>query len=94
MFLYIQKEEFLYISLTINNSIAGSLFYLLTGFHCLHVIIGMIFLIVLFIRLLKNKFILVKQKAILMDVSIWYWHFVDYVWIALFWILYGYLGIA
>jgi len=92
MFLIIQKEEFLSTSLTINNSCTGSIFFLLTGFHCIHVIIGMIFIISLFLRLLYNKYIFVKQKSIQMDITIWYWHFVDYVWIFLFFVLYIYLS--
>lgn len=70
MFLIIQKEEFLSTSLTINNSCTGSIFFLLTGFHCIHVIIGMIFIISLFLRLLYNKYIFVKQKSIQMDITI------------------------
>jgi len=92
MFLIIQREEFLSTSLTINNSCTGGIFFLLTGFHCLHVIIGMIFIISLYIRFLRNKNIFVKQKAIMFDITIWYWHFVDYVWIFLFFVLYLYLG--
>ena len=52
MFLIIQREEFLTTELTMNDSCIGSTFYILTGFHCIHVIIGMIFIFTLYFRLI------------------------------------------
>lgn len=94
MFLIIQREEFLNTQLTMNDSCIGSTFYILTGFHCIHVIIGMVFIFTLYFRLILNKFIPSRKKHILFDITVWYWHFVDYVWIALFLTLYCYTGLT
>jgi cytochrome c oxidase subunit 3 len=80
MFLYIQWEEFLTTILTFNNGTYGSIFFMLTGFHGFHVIVGMIFITSVFYRSFYNKYIFILEKSILFDVTIWYWHFVDYVW--------------
>ena len=92
MFLFIQVEEFLSLSITFNNGTHGSIFFMLTGFHGLHVILGIIFITTLYIRMLNNKFIFIREKCILFDITVWYWHFVDYVWLFLFFILYGLFG--
>ena len=92
MFLFIQVEEFLSLSITFNNGTHGSIFFMLTGFHGLHVILGIIFITTLYIRMLYNKFIFIREKCILFDITVWYWHFVDYVWLFLFFILYGLFG--
>lgn len=63
-----------------------SLFYMLTGFHGLHVIIGTIFLIVCLIRNLRGS--LKKTNHLALDFAVWYWEFVDIVWIGLFIFLY------
>jgi cytochrome c oxidase subunit 3 len=92
MFLFIQQWEFLSIPLTINQACSASLFFILTGFHCLHVILGMLFILNLYYRIIVHKFFVYRQKSILFDITIWYWHFVDYVWIFLFLAVYCYIG--
>lgn len=66
----------------ISDGIYGSIFYLATGFHGLHVIIGTIFLIVCFGRMIRNHFL--KTQHIGFESAIWYWHFVDVVWLFLY----------
>lgn len=70
----------------LRDSNFGSTFFILTGFHGLHVIIGRIFLLVVLIRFIK--FCSVKNHGLRFEMSSWYWHFVDVVWIFLFFFLY------
>lgn len=92
MFLIIQAEEFLSLNLSFNSGAQSSLFFMLTGFHGLHVFIGMVFILFLYLRIIDGYFIMIREKSILFDITVWYWHFVDYVWIFLFIILYGFFG--
>nr|QNV12083.1 cytochrome c oxidase subunit III [Vespa crabro] len=64
---------------TIADSVFGSIFFLTTGFHGIHVIIGTIFLIVCLFRMMKNHFS--KNHHFGFEAAIWYWHFVDIVWL-------------
>lgn len=64
----------------------GSIFFFLTGFHGLHVMFGTIFLIVCFIRFLLHHFSPVHHAGF--EFAIWYWHFVDVVWLCLYVFLY------
>lgn len=68
------------------KSFYTSLFYILTGFHGLHVIIGTVFLIICLIRNLRGS--LKKTNHLSLDFAVWYWEFVDIVWIGLFIFLY------
>jgi cytochrome c oxidase subunit 3 len=61
-------------------------FFLLTGFHGFHVIIGTIFIIVCYFRHCLGHFSSTRHLGF--EMSIWYWHFVDVVWIFLFLTLY------
>jgi cytochrome c oxidase subunit 3 len=64
------------------NDAYGSAFFLSTGFHGLHVLIGAIFLLVCWGRLLKGG--LRADKHFGLEAAAWYWHFVDVVWLFLF----------
>lgn len=77
-----QAYEYYYENLLISDSVYGSCFFLLTGFHGLHVIGGTLFLLVCTIRLRLNHFH--DGRHIGFDCAVWYWHFVDVVWILLF----------
>lgn len=67
---------------TISSSAYGSVFYLCTGFHGLHVIGGLVAFVFLMIRTTMSKFTPAQATASI--VVSYYWHFVDIVWIALF----------
>ena len=67
---------------TIPGSSYGSVFYLATGFHGLHVIGGLVAFILLLLRTTMSKFTPAQATAAI--VVSYYWHFVDIVWIALF----------
>jgi len=82
LFTFVQGFEYVEASYTIADSVFGSIFFLATGFHGLHVLIGTIFLIVTSIRLWQNQFTSFHHFGF--EASAWYWHFVDYVWLFLF----------
>jgi cytochrome c oxidase subunit III len=89
-FLYLQANEYIHayheLGLTLQSGIYGNTFYLLTGFHGLHVTLGLIMLFIVFLRILKGHF--TGQKHFALKAGSWYWHFVDVVWIFLFFIVY------
>lgn len=83
LFTALQVYEYKESDLFINDGVYGSTFYVATGFHGLHVLIGSVFIIVCLIRYLLKHFDR-PASAIGIDAAIWYWHFVDVVWICLF----------
>lgn len=66
----------------INDRIFGSIFYLSTGFHGIHVLIGTLILLYSLIRIYKNHFSSIHH--INFEFSIWYWHFVDVIWLFIY----------
>jgi len=89
-FMFVQAYEYYHayndLNLTLGSGIYGSLFFLLTGFHGIHVTIGAIMLSVMLFRSLKGHFDADNHFAF--EASAWYWHFVDVVWIFLFFVVY------
>nr|YP_009742239.1 cytochrome c oxidase subunit III [Zemeros flegyas]QID90319.1 cytochrome c oxidase subunit III [Zemeros flegyas] len=81
-FSFLQAYEYLKASFTIANSIYGSTFFMATGFHGLHVIIGTTFLLICYIRHLNNHFSMNHHFGF--EAAAWYWHFVDVVWLFLY----------
>ena len=90
VFLVVQGVEYVeawnHLGLTLQAGIYGSTFFMLTGFHGLHVTIGAIVLAVLLVRVLKGHFSADNHFAF--EAGAWYWHFVDVVWIGLFLFVY------
>jgi len=86
IFTLIQGYEYCYSNYSINDGVYGSIFFLLTGFHGLHVIIGTIFLSVSLYRLIDYHF--TRQHHIGLEAAILYWHMVDAIWLLLFICLY------
>ena len=72
--------------LTLGSGIYGSTFFMLTGFHGLHVTIGVIMLTVMTIRSMKGH--LTPDNHFAFEATAWYWHFVDVVWLFLFVVVY------
>jgi len=85
-FTILQGWEYWDASFTFSDSIFGSSFFIATGFHGLHVIIGTIFLWVSFERFKSG--LLSQTHHLGFEISIWYWHFVDVVWLFLYSFLY------
>ena len=79
---YEYYEAYAHLNLKLDSGIYGSLFFLMTGFHGLHVLLGGIILAVILIRLMKGH--LSGNNHFAYEAGAWYWHFVDVVWIALF----------
>jgi cytochrome c oxidase subunit 3 len=69
-----------------NATLYGASFFMATGFHGVHVIIGTIFLLVCLLRLLAGQF--TPEKHFGLEAAAWYWHFVDVVWLFLFTFVY------
>jgi len=90
LFTACQLFEYMNCPFSINDSVYGSIFFLTTGFHGLHVIVGTIFLILTLFRLWQETFevSIVSQNNIGFDLAVWYWHFVDVVWLFLFTAIY------
>lgn len=86
IFLGIQSYEYVHayrdLGLTLGSGIYGSTFFMLTGFHGLHVIIGTIILIIITLRCAFGHF--TKKNHFAFEAGAWYWHFVDVVWLGLF----------
>nr|UBN08835.1 cytochrome c oxidase subunit 3 [Neogeoscapheus hanni] len=81
-FTALQAYEYLEASFTIADSIYGSTFFMATGFHGLHVIIGTTFLLTCFMRHLFYHFS--SNHHFGFEAAAWYWHFVDVVWLFLY----------
>jgi cytochrome c oxidase subunit 3 len=81
-FTAIQIMEYIEAPFNIADGIYGSTFFMATGFHGFHVIIGTTFIAVCFIRFLKHHF--TKEHHVGFEAAAWYWHFVDVVWLFLF----------
>jgi cytochrome c oxidase subunit 3 len=90
LFTSIQLYEYQIAFFRMNDSVFGSLFYLLTGFHGIHVIIGTLFLKVCLSRLCAYHF--TSNHHIGYECCIWYWHFVDIVWLYLFVVIYMWIA--
>jgi len=72
--------------LTLGSGIYGSTFFMLTGFHGLHVTLGAIMLTVIWFRCAKGHF--TRDNHFGFEAVAWYWHFVDVVWLGLFLFVY------
>ena len=86
-FLGLQAYEYMHayqdLNLRLDSGIYGNTFFLLTGFHGLHVTLGALFLAIIWLRImLKNHFTAHNHFAF--QAAAWYWHFVDVVWLCLF----------
>ena len=79
---YEYYEAYHILGLKLNSGIYGTTFFMLTGFHGVHVTIGSIILFVILVRCIKGDFEVKKHFAF--EAAAWYWHFVDVVWLFLY----------
>ena len=90
VFLAFQAEEYIHayqeLNLTLGSGIYGSTFFMLTGFHGLHVTLGTVMLAIIWLRCLKGHF--TGNDHFGFEAVAWYWHFVDVVWLGLFLFVY------
>ena len=86
LFLGLQAYEYYHayqeLNLKLTSGMYGSTFYMLTGFHGLHVTLGATMLFVILIRSMKGHF--TEENHFAFEAVAWYWHFVDVVWLGLF----------
>lgn len=83
-FMLVQLFEYVNSIFSFSDSIFGSVFYMATGLHGLHVFLGLSIIFYIFIRVCYGDYDLNNSSNILTTCSVWYWHFVDVVWIFLF----------
>jgi cytochrome c oxidase subunit 3 len=86
IFVYLQAVEYIHayqdLNLKMTTGIYGSTFFMLTGFHGMHVTIGAIMLTIIWLRVVKGHFS--PDKHFAFEATAWYWHFVDVVWVGLY----------
>ena len=89
-FLGVQAYEYSHaysdLNLKLSSGVYGSTFFMLTGFHGFHVLVGMLMLLFITIRLMKGHF--TPQRHFGFEGAAWYWHFVDVVWLGLYIVVY------
>nr|ACY09440.1 cytochrome c oxidase subunit III [Diachasmimorpha longicaudata] len=86
LFIMFQYKEYSESFFSISDSIYGSVFFMMTGFHGLHVIIGVLFIIISMNRLLNFHYSNFHHFGF--EAASWYWHFVDLVWLFLYLFIY------
>ena len=89
-FMCVQAYEYVHayrdLNLRLDSGIFGSTFFLLTGFHGFHVFVGMLMLLFITLRLMKGHF--TADRHFGFEGAAWYWHFVDVVWLGLYFVVY------
>ncbi len=78
----VQAYEYMVAPFAFKNSLYGATFFMSTGFHGFHVLVGTIFLMVCLIRVYMGHF--TPKQHLGFEFAAWYWHFVDVVWLFLF----------
>jgi len=92
IFSYVQFYEYSIAPFSFKDSIYGATFFMATGFHGFHVLVGTIFLAVCLVRALRGHF--TAEKHFGFEAAAWYWHFVDVVWLFLFLAVYIWASIG
>ena len=87
---HILHEKLFFSEEAASSGLYGSSFFMATGFHGFHVLIGTIFLAVCLIRLMRGAF--TPKQHFGFEAAAWYWHFVDVVWLFLFAFIYVIFG--
>ncbi|HMN22303.1 MAG TPA: cytochrome c oxidase subunit 3 [Ottowia sp.] len=89
-FLCVQGYEYAHayseLNLTLGSGVYGTTFFMLTGFHGFHVLVGMLMLLFITLRLMSGHF--TAQRHFGFEGAAWYWHFVDVVWLGLYVLVY------
>ncbi len=86
LFTYVQFYEYAHAPFAFKDSIYGATFFMATGFHGFHVFVGTIFLAICLIRSIRGDFN--SKHYFGLEAAAWYWHFVDVVWLFLFFAIY------
>jgi len=99
MFTYVQFDEFYNAPFSISDGVYGSCFFMITGLHGFHVIIGTLFIFFCYLRykpvarlrivdLMEENVFFTKRTFLGFEFASWYWHFVDVVWLYVYTFLY------
>jgi cytochrome c oxidase subunit 3 len=91
VFTLMQLMEYVQTMFSISDGIYGSTFFMTTGFHGFHVLVGTTFLFVCYLRQRMNQF--TSDHHLGFEAAAWYWHFVDVVWLFLFTFVYWWGGL-
>jgi len=83
---YEYYEAYEHLNLKLSSGIYGSTFFMLTGFHGMHVFVGTLMLFIITLRLQKGHF--TPERHFGFEGAAWYWHFVDVVWLGLYVVVY------
>ena len=83
---YFEFTTFIHEGLTLQANLFGSTFFTLTGFHGLHVTVGVIILLSFYVMALRNR--VTPEQHLNIELAGLYWHFVDIVWIVIFTVVY------
>lgn len=83
---YEYYEAYAHLNLKLSSGVYGSTFFMLTGFHGFHVLLGTLMLLFITLRLQKGHF--TPQRHFGFEGAAWYWHFVDVVWLGLYIVVY------
>ena len=86
IFTAVQALEYAEAPFAFKDSLYGATFFLATGFHGFHVLVGTIFLLVCLVRAMRGHF--TEKQHFGFESAAWYWHFVDVVWLFLFFAVY------
>ncbi len=86
LFTVFQAYEYSHAAFGFSGNIYGATFFMATGFHGFHVVVGTIFLFVCYMRARAGHF--TQEKHTGLEAAAWYWHFVDVVWLFLFFAVY------
>ena len=86
LFTVFQVYEYQHAAFGFSGHIYGATFFMATGFHGFHVIVGTIFLLVCLLRAMNGGF--TSKQHFGFEAAAWYWHFVDVVWLFLFVVIY------
>jgi cytochrome c oxidase subunit 3 len=92
VFTFLQIMEYVEAPFSISDSVYGSTFFMATGFHGFHVFVGTTFIFICLFRQLYGHFTTSHHFGLI--AAIWYWHFVDVVWIFLYITIYWWGGNA
>ena len=85
-FTVLQAYEYSHAAFGLSDTVYGGVFFMATGFHGVHVIIGTIFLFICMVRMMRGQ--MTQEQHIGFEAAAWYWHFVDVVWLFLFFAIY------
>lgn len=79
LFVVSQGIEYYYSTFTLSDAVVGSVFYFTTGLHGIHVVVGVLFLTVAFVRIINSSVTLEHKLSFVLSLT--YWHVVDLIWL-------------